>query len=398
MDKNTRLVENILVLLRTAGLPAPSRPRAFAGDRQGGELMKRVVLTALSLMLVISMLAACGGGASSAAASTAAPAASASTAGEASAPAAGGDDHQFFIGLAFGAMDATPKALADQMVKIIEERGWKYVITNADQDSSKFIADVESLCEQKPDVILVRLINDLVVPGLAGACEGAGIPMMIMSNATPFDVNYLGNMGDPEDVRGYPLGDWLNAYIEANPGFVPKIGVVVGDFTAEVCFGRTDNVFETVTTAEKVVESEADPKWTATGGMKVTEDWLQKYSIDELNTLLVWSDEMCVGVIQALQAAGKSPDDYLVLSYDGLDIMYDYVREGWCDASSGLDLAKQAKEMLDVCQLIADGKSDEVQFMNYCYGIYVLDDTNVDAVAAGNAQLDYFDYSAYIPA
>lgn len=301
-----------------------------------------------------------------------------------------------FVGLAFGAMDATPAALAAALTAKMDALGWKYVITNADQDSSKLLADVENLCQQQPDVIFVRLINDLVAPGIVDICNNYDIPCGFMSNADHFDeLEYMFDSGDPESVRGYPLADWLNAYCEANPGFVPKVGVVVGDFSAEICFGRTDNLKEVCTTAEWVVETEADPKWTATGGMRVMEDWLQKYSLDELNTILVWSDEMCIGVIQALQAAGKNPDDYVVMSYDGLELVYDYIREGWLDASSGLNMDKLASGMIDIAQRVVAGDPFENP-VNFAYSVYVLDNTSIDNVVNGETdKINFFDYSSY---
>ena len=303
-----------------------------------------------------------------------------------------------FIGLAFGAMDATPAALSAALSKKMDARGWKYLITNADQDSSKLLSDVDSLCQMKPDVIVCRMINDLVAPGIVDICNNYGVPCGFMSNADHFEeLDYQFDTGDPESVRGYPLGIWLNQYCEEHPGFVPKIGVVVGDFSAEVCFGRTDNLTEICPQAEWVVEAEADPKWTATGGMRIMEDWLQKYSIDEMNTILVWSDEMCIGVLQVLQAAGKNPGDYLVMSYDGLELVFDSIEEGWLSATSGLNMDKVADGIMRICERIIEGDDFATDPVQYAYSVYLLDKNNLDDIKNGNIdKIEFFDYAPYM--
>ena len=305
--------------------------------------------------------------------------------------AAEGDD-QFFVGLAFGGLDATPTVLMNFLTAKMDVLGWKYVVTNGDLDMNKYLADVESLCQQKPDMIMTRPVNDTANASIVPICDAAGIPVAFMSSATVVEgYEYLGHVSDPELVRGVPLAEWLNAYVEANPGFVPKIGVIVGSAAIDsvgVC-ERSIDVFDNLTCEyEKVISAEADPNWMASGGMKVTEDWMQRYSLDELNTILCWSDEMCVGVVQALQAAGKSPDDYLVMSYDGLPIVEDYVKEGWIDATSALGLEKQADVIIEFCRKFKDGEITEADFQTFANSIYVMDTTNI-----GQA-VTYWDYSS----
>jgi len=377
--------------------------------------MKKIFAIVLVVALAAMMMAACGtpetapsadapvaDAPASADASTDAPAAD-DGAPSADAPAA--DDGEFFVGLAFGGLDATPTVLMNLLTAKMDELGWKYVVTNGDLDINKSYADLENLCQQKPDVIFARSVNDLANIRLVEIATEAGIPIMIMSNLTVVDdkvgdPNYLGHVGDPELVRGVPLAEWVNDYCtNTNPGFVPKIGFLVGDIAIDApgLVERSIDIRDGLTVEwEDVITAAADPAWSAAGGMKIAEDWMQKYPIDELNTLLVWSDEMCVGVIQALQAAGKNPDDYLVLSYDGLPIIEEYVADGWVDATSALGLEKVADTVIGVAQKIKDGKRDEVDFMSYANSIYIMDTENVKGIVDGTQQPEYWDYTGII--
>ncbi len=363
-------------------------------------MMRKVLLIALAVILASMMLVGCA--APNETADSTEPETSSEDA-EATEPEAGdadvaepaAEDDEFFVGIAFGGLDAVPTVIKGFLEEKMDALGWKYVVTNGDLDMNKYVADVESLCQQEPDMIITRPVNDTVNATVVPIADKAGIPIAFMSSMTAVEgYDYLGHIADPELIRGIPLAMWLNDYCAEHPDFFPKIGFLVGAAAIDsrgVC-ERTINIEDYLEVDyEKVISAEADPNWTAAGGMKVTEDWLQRYTIDELNTIVCWSDEMCVGLVQAMQAAGKDPDDYLVLSYDGLPVIEEYVKEGWIDASSGLNLEKVADVVIEVCQKFKDGKEDEIDFMTYANAIFVLDANNV-----GTGNYETWDYSEYV--
>lgn len=314
------------------------------------------------------------------------------------------EDQKVKVGLAFGGLDAVPTVVMNFLTAKMDDLGWEYVVTNGDLDVNKYLADLESLCQQDLDVIMTRVPNDSVNPSALDITVPAEQPLFFLATATEVEQYkdspyYLGHVSDPELVRGTPLCDWLINYIDENEGFVPKIGIICGAKAIDsrgIC-ERTTDIVDGLDAAGKeyeiVADVEANPNWMASGAMQITEDWLQAYTTDQLNTILCWSDEMCVGVIQALQAAGKSPDDYLVLSYDGLEIIWDYVKEGWIDCSSALLLEQQADAVIDYIKKYMSGEYDkEKDFQTYCNSVYVLDQSNVESVAAGEAP-EFYDYT-----
>ena len=320
---------------------------------------------------------------------------------------ASAEEDKVRVGLAFGGLDAVPTVVMNFLTAKMDDLGWEYVITNGDLDVSKYLADLESLCQQDLDVIMTRVPNDSVNPSVLDVTVPAEQPLFFLATATEVEQYkdspyYLGHVSDPELVRGTPLADWLIKYIDEHEGFVPKIGIICGAKAIDqrgVC-ERTTDIVDGLDAAGKeyeiVADVEANPNWLASGAMQITEDWIQAYTTDQLNTILCWSDEMCVGVIQALQAAGKSPDDYLVLSYDGLEIIWDYVKEGWIDCSSALLLEQQADAVIAFIQKYIDGTYDkEKDFQTYCNSVYVRDGSNIDAGAAGEAP-EFYDYSAEV--
>lgn len=355
--------------------------------------MKKLLGLLLAVIMICSLFVACAAEsdapASDAPASDA-PASDAPSDDAADDEAAADEEDEFFVGLAFGGLDAVPTIIMENLTAKMDELGWKYVVTNGDLDQNKYFGDLETLCQQNPDLILTRSPNNLAVPNAAKICEDAGIPMCVMSLASRVGlegVNFLTCIGDDDNVRGVPLGEWISEYAKAN-NFTPKIGWIIGDGSIDSKDNceRSIDIRENLTVEyEDVITAAADPTWSAAGGMKIMEDWLQRYTLDEMNTICVWSDEMCVGVIQALQAAGVQPGDYLITSYDGLDIIKPYVEEGWVSAVSALDLEQQSDRMIEVCQKFKDG--EEIADIEFAMSIYIMTPDNM------NDEPEYWDYS-----
>lgn len=298
-------------------------------------------------------------------------------------------DDQFFLALAYGALDITPKAQSEAIVEMAEELGWKTQITNADQDPSKLISDVESLCQMKPDVIVCRGISDNSMPQIVDICKAADVPLILQSlTAEGREDDFLTFATDPNEAAGEMIGGYLQEWIEANPDIEANVGYVVGDYSLETALPRWTSCEEVAVGANTLVDAEGN--WVASDAMNVTEDWIQKYP--QMNVIVSCSDEMTVGVIQALQAAGKSPDDYLILSYDALEVMHPYIEEGWCDASAGLDLQKQAEVIIELCQKVQNGEEDTIEKYTPFNSLYLMTTENAEGIISGTEEIEYYEY------
>ena len=295
-------------------------------------------------------------------------------------------DNKFLVGLAFGALDLTPQILSENIIAICKEKGWEYTMTNADQDPSKLLSDVESLCQLGCDVICVRGITDDSMTPIQEACKEAGIPLIALS-VVDQDGEYLTLCCDTTEAGADACAEWYAQYIQDHPEQEYNAGFVVGDYSFEAALCRWIYVRD-VDGSNELANGEAN--WGAPNAMTLVEDWIKTYP--EMNVIGSSSDEMTVGVIQALQDAGKSPDDYIVMSYDALDIMQDYILEGWCDASVGLDLEKHARTVCDVLQKVKDGDTSSVEKLTKAYSIWMCTSENLQDILDGKAEIVYYEY------
>ena len=97
--------------------------------------------------------------------------------------------------------------------------------------------------------------------------------------------------------------------------------------------------------------------WQANKAMQIVEDWLQAFP--QINVIAAMNDEMAVGAIQALKAAGVDFDDYVVLGVDGTVNGQNYIRSGELDATTFQDVRKSSREVFDVAVGLAQGKTYE---------------------------------------
>ena len=349
--------------------------------------MKRILTIFLALLLTVSMLAGCG------ASQTDAPSAGDSSGNTDTSSTDAGDSakEDFLVGVAFGAFDATPQLLYAALEEQFKELGWNYTMTNADQDPSKLLSDVENLCQLQCDVIYVRGITDDTMPPIIEACERAGIPLICIAvGCEEMSDRYITLCSDPSDAGADLLGYWFQEYVKANPGEY-NVGYVVGDYSYESALCRWTNVRDLNPDTVELVHGEGN--WVASDAMTLVEDWLQTYP--EMNVICSSSDEMSIGIIQALQAAGKNPDDYLLMSFDGLDIMDDYVKEGWCDATVAIDNSMTAKRIIEITKMVYEGDHsslDALESVTPTYSNYMLTTDNIQGIKNGTVEKDYYIY------
>ena len=228
-------------------------------------------------------------------------------------------------------------------------------MTNADQDPSKLLSDVESLCQLGCDVICVRGITDDSMTPIQEACKEAGIPLIALS-VVDQDGEYLFFAAIQRKLALLLVQSGMRNIFRITRNRNTMLALLLVTIPSKQLFadGLMLGTLMEVTNLPMV-----KPTGGAPNAMTLVEDWIKTYP--EMNVIGSSSDEMTVGVIQALQDAGKSPDDYIVMSYDALDIMQDYILEGWCDASVGLDLEKHARTVCDILQKVKDGDTSSVE-------------------------------------
>lgn len=261
----------------------------------------------------------------------------------------------YTIGAAAYSMDEYGKTWADAFVGYAESLGnVKTILTNADASIDKQLSDVDSLISQNPDIIIVRAIDPDGITAAINACVNANIPVVASDYVVNSD-KVAAWIGTNQKDNGILQAEYLAGCLEANPELNFVIGYMWGTMGLSGCQARYDGLAEWVKDCDKAnIVSEKVGNWSTQDAMTIMEDWLQ--GMPEINTIICQNDEMAVGVVNTLRAAGKNMDEYYVLGIDGSENGKKYVKDGGIDCTIGTDLYAQASQTVDLAIRIIDGE------------------------------------------
>lgn len=199
-----------------------------------------------------------------------------------------------------------------------EECGWDLVYTDAAGSAAKQVADVDSMIAQGVDVIFLPPREEKpLVPAVMRA-KGAGIPVFLVDRSVDATVaqpgrDYVAFLGSDFVDQGRRAADWL---IENHDG-EGRIIELEGTTGSSPANDRKKGFDERVAGADRfeIVASQSGD-FARDKGRQVTETLLQAHP--DANVIYAHNDEMAIGAIQALEAAGRTPgEDVTVVSIDG---------------------------------------------------------------------------------
>lgn len=251
------------------------------------------------------------------------------------------------------------------------EKGYEVVATDASDDVSKQISDIENLIAQDCDVIVISLLDPVGIMPALEAINEAGLPSVMIDLKAEDPDAYTCVIGDDGERIGVLQAEYINQWIEEK-GVELKLGYVMGMYAMTDTLRMRDRLYKEVGVEEAIVENEG--LWNANDAMTIAEDWLQKYP--DLNVYVCQNDQMAIGVIQALNAAGKNFDDICVVGSDGLEAGAEYIKNGMLDATVGRDIDKETRVALETCEKVVNGETVEKEIAPNAK--YVLSASNVE--------------------
>ena len=258
------------------------------------------------------------------------------------------------IGVALNDADEFRTAWLDKFTTIAEANGHTVVSTNAGSDASKQISDIESLIMQQCDLVVVHAYSaDGIVPALE-ALDAEGIPAVLAD----FEVNsdlYETLILDEQGYYGELQAEYVKNWLAEDPTRVANVGYIVGMYSMEVAMPRMHKFYEGLGSEKAIAEAEAS--WSADQAMKITEDWIQAHP--EINVFACMSDDLAIGCIQALTAAGYNMDDVIVMGIDGTDAAKGYLATGELDMTCANNTDLFVAKTLEIAEKILAGETVE---------------------------------------
>ncbi|WP_425145241.1 ABC transporter substrate-binding protein [Deinococcus sp.] len=209
---------------------------------------------------------------------------------------------------------AQTKSMQDEAKRL----GYQLVYTDAAGSTAKQVADVRSMIAQKVDAIFLAPREDKPLAPVVKEARDAGIPVILLDrNIDPAlakaGTDYVTFIGSDFIKEGQRVADWL---IKNNKG---KMNIIEleGTTGASPANDRKKGFDDAIAKASgfKILASQTG-NFARDTGRQVAETLLQAHP--DANVIYAHNDEMAIGAVSALEAAGKKPGvDVLVLSIDG---------------------------------------------------------------------------------
>jgi ABC-type sugar transport system substrate-binding protein len=225
------------------------------------------------------------------------------------------------------------------------ELGWTLIATDANEDTNKQLSDIDSIIAQRPDIMIFPPRESAALAPKVLEIKEAGIPVILIDRDVDHSIakpgeDYVTFIGSDFVEQGKRAAEWL---VEATGG-TAKIIELEGTTGADPAIDRKKGFddyllgsFRGTPTAEgphsgMVILASQTGDFQRDKGSQVMETLLQAHP--DVTAVYAHNDEMAIGAITALEAAGRKPgEDVILVSIDGENAALDAIIEGKLGAS-----------------------------------------------------------------
>ncbi|MBG9982387.1 ribose ABC transporter substrate-binding protein RbsB [Aerococcaceae bacterium DSM 111020] len=222
--------------------------------------------------------------------------------------------------------------LRDGVLETAKEKGMEVVVVDAQDDTSVQLNGMEDLIQQQVDIILVNPVDsDAITPAVESA-NSAGIPVMTIdrSSAGGDVVSLIAS----DNVKG---GEMAANFIVEELDENAKVIELEGIPGASAANERGEGFNNIAQDKLEVLDSQT-ANFNRAEGLTVMENMLQAHP--DIEAVFAQNDEMALGAIEAIEAAGKL-GEILVVGFDGNEDAIKSVEDG----KLGATIAQQPYEM-----------------------------------------------------
>ncbi len=282
-------------------------------------MSKKLLFTILvTLVLTSLMLSACGAPATSAPSTTQAPAKKTFTYADMTLcyPQLGAESDWRT------ANTASIKETADKV-------GAKLIFSDAQQKQENQISAIRACIQQGVSVIALPPVVEDGWDAVLTEAKNAGIPVIIVDRSVSADSSlYAAHIGSDMKLEGERAAAEFNKKFP-NGASILELSGTTGSGAA---VGRAAGLRNKLNANIKIIDSQTG-NFTRAEALPVMQAFLQKYKPGvDFQGIFIHNDDMGIGAIEALKAAGVKPGDLFIVSVDGTRGGFQAMVDGWFQA------------------------------------------------------------------
>lgn len=252
--------------------------------------------------------------------------------------------------------------------------GMKVTVADAQGDGAKQSGQVDDMIAQKVKVLVVSPADAAGLSAAVQRATAAGIKVIAADRNVNTDVStYIGSDNvEAGTVAGKALVKALN-----NQGTVVELA---GSLGASPTIDRGKGFRDALATSNVKIIATQTANYDHAQGLKVMEDFLQRFGKGQISAVFAHNDQMAFGAIQAIQEAGRA-NEIKVFGIDGEAGALKDIQDGSYTATVGYPAVVQ-ETVLAAAKLCAGESIDKRIVLDST----LIDKSNVDRYVSNPPQ------------
>lgn len=246
--------------------------------------------------------------------------------------------------------------VSDEMEAKAKELGVELVMVDAERSALKQVEQVESFIAQGVDAIIMNPCEVEASSPAVKLAINAKIPIINVNSATSATPTAFVGSDDEESAR--IAMNFIAEKLEGKGnvimmhGYMGQAAQIQRDKGAKEILKKFPDI--------KLL-AEQTGEWDRAKAMSLTENWIQSYGT-KINAIFAQNDEMGMGAVKALTAAGLK-DKIIVVSIDAIPDALQAVKKGELDATVFQNAKEQGGKSIETAIKIIKGEAYDKQVL-----------------------------------
>lgn len=243
-----------------------------------------------------------------------------------------------------------------------ELEGVDVQVEDAQNDMAKQLDQVNNFIASGVDAIVVTLVDSSAGPALSQAAEAAGVPLVYVNlepgnlATLPATQAYVGS----NEVESGTLGAQEACRVMSEAGVDSAQGyILIGDLTHQAAVQRTQDIHDVIANEAGcgfiTIADEQVGAWSRDGAQNVMTNWLSSGTAPDV--VFANNDEMALGAIQSMKAAGIDMADVVVVGVDATTEGLQAMQAGELDVTVFQNAKAQGGGGLDAALALVRGET-----------------------------------------
>jgi len=228
--------------------------------------------------------------------------------------------------------------------------GFQLVFSDAQQKQENQISAVRACIQQGVSVIALPPVVEDGWDAVLTEAKNAGIPVIIVDRSVSADASlYVSHIGSDMKLEGERAAEEFNKKFPNGA----KILELSGTTGSGAAVGRAEGFRAKLNANIEIIDSQTG-NFTRAEAVPVMQAFLQKYKAGtDFQGIFIHNDDMGLGAIEALKAAGVKPGDLFIVSVDGTRGGFQAMIDGWfqadveCNPLLGPQVAEMALKLMN---------------------------------------------------